>query len=143
MTERLPSDHDAVESHRTHLESVGRTSRRRVPLPSALDVTADDVLRLSLAGEDTHAAVTETLDGGLAITGAFANARLARSADEGDDQLDAWLDEQGLGPGDPVFVDVVTPGYAFGLRRPGDRVVYTAREPPADSLADIARDLER
>jgi len=142
VTERVPSDHDAVAHHRVHLETVGRTSRPRVPFPAALDVAADDVVRLSLAGRDTHAQVTETLGGDLAVEGAFDNARLARTADEGENRLQAWVDEAGLGPGDPIALDVVTSGYAFGLRRPGERVVYQAREPPSDALADIARDLD-
>lgn len=142
MTDRVPSDHDAVADHRVHLESVGSTSRPRLPLPAVLDVEEADVVRLSLAGTDTHAQVGRTLGGDLAITGAFDNARLARTADEGTDRFHEWVTEQDLGPGDPVVLDVVTAGYAFGIRRPGDRVVYEALEPPSDSLADIARNLD-
>lgn len=142
MTERLPSDHDAVTSHRTHLETVGRTSRPRLPLPTALDVGAGDVIRLSLAGDDAHAQVTETLGGDPAVTGAYPNARIARAPAEDEDRFADWLDDRGLEAGDPLLVDVVTEGYAYGLRPPGERVVYTAREPPSDSLADIARDLD-
>jgi len=36
----------------------------------------------------------------------------------------------------------VTPGFQYGLRRPGERVVYTALDPPASSLSDIARDVD-
>lgn len=143
MPERVPSDHDAVESHRVHVETVGATSRPRVPLPGTLDVAEGDVIRLSLEGKVRHAQVTATLGGDLALAGAYDNARLARTGGEGSaDRLRAWLDGDGLGGGDPLLLDVVTPAYAFGLRRPGERVVYAAVEPPSDSLADIARDLE-
>lgn len=142
MTERLPSDHDAVDSHRVHVETVGATGRRRVPLPAAVDATAGDVIYLSLEGDAVHAPIEETLAGDLAVADAFDNARLAGATDEGTDRLRAWLEEVGLGAGDPLLLDVLTPGYAYGLRRPGRRVVYAAVEAPPDSLADIARDLD-
>lgn len=142
MSDRLPSDHPSVDTVRVHLERVGRTGRRRVPVPDGLDVPVDEVVRLSIEGEAVHGHVEETLGGDPAIAGAFDNARLARTADEGTDRLGRWLDEHGLGPGDPVAIDVLTPGYAYGLRRPGERVVYRAPDPPSDSLADIARELD-
>jgi hypothetical protein len=142
VTERLPSDHDAVESHRCHLESVGRTSRCRVPLPDGLGLADGDVIRVSLEGEAAHAHLEQTLAGDLAISAAFDNPRLARAEGEGADRLADWLTDSGLGAGDPLLVDVVTEGYALGLRRPGERVIYTAVDPPSDSLADIAQDLD-
>jgi hypothetical protein len=48
----------------------------------------------------------------------------------------------GVSAGDPLLVDVATPGFAYGLCRPGERVVYRAADPPRSSLADIARDLD-
>lgn len=140
MTERLPSDHEAVDSHRVHVERVGRTSRVRVPLPSALELAEGEVLRVSLEGEPAHASVESTLSGDLAIEGASDNARLAR-AREGEDRLRAWAERVDLGPGDPVLVDVLTAGFAYGLRRPGERVIYGAPDAPADSLSRIAEDL--
>jgi hypothetical protein len=142
VTDRVPSDSDAVATHRTHLREVGRTGRSRVPLPEAVDVAVGDVIRLSLAGETYHAQVETGLDGDPDVRGAFSNARLARTDGEGDDHLRAWLDDVGLEPGDPVLVDAVTPGFMYGLRRPGERVIYEAGDPPQSSLADIARDLD-
>lgn len=142
MSERLPSDHPAVETHRIHLEAVGRTGRVRVPVPSTLEVATGDVVRLFLDGDGFHAAVEETLGGDLAIAGAFDNARLARAGDEGTDRFREWVQDRGLAAGDPVALDVVTAGYAYGLRNPGERVVYRAPDPPADSLRDIAADLD-
>jgi len=142
VTERVPADHDAVTTHRTHVERVGRTSRPRVPLPEGLAVAVGDVVRVSLGGETYHAQVRESLDGSRDLRGAFANARLARADGEGEDHLAPWLESIGLGAGDPVLVDAVTPGFMYGLRPPGQRVVYDARNPPSSSLADIARDID-
>ena len=142
MSDRLPADHDAVDTHRTHVEQVGRTGRPRVPLPPGVDVAVDDVVRLSLEGEKFHAQIVAGLDCQPEIRGAFANARLARTPGEGDDHLRPWVESVGFGIGDPVLVDVVTPGYKLGLRRPGERVVYEATDAPSGSLADIARDLD-
>jgi len=141
VSDRLPSDHDAVTSYRTRRERVGRTSRVRVPLPAALDVAEGDVIRLSLAGTTYHAQVQSSLDGDLDVRGAFDNARRAR-AREGDNHLQSWVDDAGLGPGDAVVLDVVTSGFKFGLRRPGQRVIYEATDAPSSSLSDIARDLD-
>ncbi|MHB9287196.1 hypothetical protein ACKVMT_09160 [Halobacteriales archaeon Cl-PHB] len=143
MSDRVPSDHDSLSSHRTSLESVGRTSRLRVPLPETLDepLAAEDEIELSLEGNSCHARVESTLGGDLCVERAADNARLARTG-EGEDRLAAWLDGVGLAAGDPVLVDEVTPGYKLGVRRPGERVIYAATEPPSDSLADIARDIE-
>jgi len=141
VTERLPSDHDVVDSHRVHLERVGRTSRPRVPLPAGLSVSAGDVVWVSLEGEATRARVETSLAGEPVFEGAFDNARLAR-AGEGEDRLREWTARHDLAPGAPVALDVLTRGYAFGLRRPGERVIYAPPDAPADSLADIAADLE-
>ena len=142
MSDRLPSDHAAVESHRVHLDRVGRTSRPRVPVPAAVDVAVGDVIRVSLEGTSYHAQIAEALDGTPDIRGAFDNARLARTPGEGDDHFQPWTESVGLGVGDPVLVDVVTPGYKLGIRRPGERVVYDATDAPSSSLSDIARDLD-
>jgi len=138
---RVSSDHDTVDSYRTHRERVGRTSRVRIPLPAAIDASAGDVIRVSLEGETYHAQVQQSHGGDSDVRGAFENARLARARD-GDNHLQSWVDDAGLTPGEAVVVDVVTPGYKFGLRRPGERVVYEATDPPSSSLSDIARDLD-
>lgn len=137
MTERVPSDHATVDSHRVHLETVGRTGRPRVPLPDGLGHTAEELLRLSLEGLETHAQVTADLRGEHGIEGAYPDAQLARTG-EGENRLVGWVDRHGLSAGDPLLLDVVTPGYQYGLRRPGERVVYDAVEAPDDGLSDIA-----
>lgn len=142
MTERVPSDHPGVESRRVHLEAVGRTGRVRLPLSTADDLAAGDVVRLFLEGEAAHAAVVEPLDGDLAVASAFANARLARTGEGGTDRFRSWIDEHGLAAGDPLALDVLRRGSAYGVRRPGERVVYRVPDRPPQSLRDIARDLD-
>ena len=137
MTERLPSDHATVESHRLHLETVGRTGRPRVPLPEGVEAADGDLLRLSLEGEDAHARVTADLEGKPGLEGAYADRNLARSGD-GENRLAAWVAEHDLSAGDALLLDVVTAGYQYGLRRPGERVVYRAVDAPDDGLSDIA-----
>lgn len=140
MSGAVPSDHPTVDSHRVSVGQVGRTGRPELVLPDELGVESGDVLYLSLDGEGAYAEVTATLDGDRAIRGAFANRRLAR-ADEGADRLDAWLDERDLETGETVVLDVLTAGFAYGLREPGARVVYSPPDPPDSSLADIASSL--
>lgn len=142
MSDRVPSDHETITSHRTHREQVGRTGRPRVPLPDALDAAVGDVIRLSLEGEEYHAQVTQSLDGGRDIRGAFFDAQTARTDGEGENALTTWADDVGLDVGDALVVDVVTPGYKYGLRRPGERVVYDATDAPSSSLSDIAQNLD-
>ena len=142
MSDRVPSDLDAVPSHRVRLTEVGRTGRLAVPLPDAVEATVEDVVVLSLEGAEVHAPVAEDLRGDRRIEGAFENARLARTAGEGEDRLSAWASSVGVAAGDRLLLDVLAAGYAFGLRRPGERVLYRARDPPDADLADIARDLE-
>ena len=141
MTERVSSDHDAVESHRVHLDPVGRTSRVQLPLPEDLDPAVDDVVCLCFDGSVFYAQVETTLDGQPAIRRAAADQQLARTGDC-EDALAAWLSDAGLSSGDPLLLDVLTPGWAYGLRLPGERVVYSPPEQPDDSLASIARDLD-
>jgi len=142
VTDRVPSDHGTVTSHRTDLDEIGRTGRPRVPLPDAVDASVGDGVRLSVGGERYHARIEESLGGDPDLRGAFANARLARTSGEGRNHFRKWVEAAGLATGDAVLLDVVTDGYAYGLREPGTRAVYTPLEPPSSSLSDIARDLD-
>lgn len=145
MTGRIPSDHDTIESHRVRLATVGRTGRPEVELPEAVgeDLDEDDVVRLFVDGDEYHARVERDLGGAAVFRGAYANARLAREAGDGaTDELAAWRDDQGLADGDQLLLDEISAGFAYGLREPGERVLYPDREQPAGDLADIAADLD-
>lgn len=141
MADRLPSDHDAVASHRATLSRVGRTDRAQVELPDAIEVDPGDVVRLALDGTVSHALVERTLEGEPVIRRAADNARLAREGD-GPDRLQEWVADADVRVGGSVAFDVVTSGFKYGLRTPGRRVVYEATDPPSSSLSDIAADLD-
>lgn len=140
MTDRLPSDHPVVDSHRVELDAVGSTGRPQVLLPPELACDPEEFVRLSIGGGQTHARVVSTLRGEPAVRGAYQNRRLARTH-EGTNLLADWFDGHGYDPGTALVLDVLTAGYAYGLRKPGERVVYEPVERPDSSLADIADSL--
>jgi hypothetical protein len=103
-------------------------------------VEADEVVRLVLGGDEYHAVVTSDTSG-LVVRSAHDNRRMARERD-GENRLVEWAAAVGKGPGDAVEVDEVVPGTLYGVRVPGTRAVYSATEPPRDSLSAIAESLE-
>lgn len=141
MADRLPSDHDAVETYRVTVSQVGGTGRPEVELPDDVGVAEGDLVRVVLDGDEYHGRIDSALDGRLVIRRAGANARLAREG-EGTNHLARWVDDVGVRLGGSVHLDVVTTGHKYGLRSPGNRVVYTATDGASSSLADIARELD-
>jgi hypothetical protein len=141
VSDRVPSDHDAVDTHRVPIEAVGRTGRPRVVLPGTLDVADGSTVTLSLDGDDFYATVGTTIEGDLGITHAADNRRLARER-EGENRLAEWVEQAAVSLGGSAHLDVVTAGHHYGLRTPGTRAVYTATDAPDSSLSDIASDLE-
>lgn len=137
MSEWIPSDHDAVDSHRVRVEGVGRTDRPAVPIPEAVDLSAGDRCIVSLAGTETYAVVESDFDGQPRITSVAASRSTAGSHT---DRLADWLETAGIETGRSVRLDVITPGYKIGLRAPGATVRYRTRDPPDRSLAEIARE---
>jgi hypothetical protein len=140
VAERVPSDHPSVTTHRTRLERSGGTRRPCLRLPDATGAAAGDVVRLVLDGDEYHAPVTGD-SSGLVVRSAHDNRRMARERD-GTNRLVEWAAAAGRDPGDAVELDEVVDGTLFGLRVPGHRAVYTATEPPSDSLSDIAESLD-
>jgi hypothetical protein len=138
VTDRLPSDHPSVETVRATLARRGRT-RSRLALP-ANDRFPLTTTRLVLDGDTRHARI-ESGEDGVAINGAYDNARLARER-AGEDRLEAWRRSSGIDYGRSVLVDVVEAGFLYGVREAGKRVVYDAVESPDEGLASIARDLD-
>lgn len=141
MADRLPSDHDAVETRRVTVSQVGRTGRPQVELPDDVALADGEVVRIVLDGEEYHGRAEKTLDGDRVVRRATDNARLARE-DGGENRLVEWFDGGDVSFGGSVHLDVVTANYKYGLRTPGTRVVYTATDAPDSSLADIASELD-
>ena len=142
MTDSLPSDHPAVDSHRVRLGRIGSTTRPQLPLPADISPGVGDIICLILDGQRTYAEVISTLDDRRAVRGAYATRQLARTGD-GTDLFSEWCDAHTDGAGTTLVLDVLTEGYAYGLREPGARVVYTPPKKPNDSLADIAKSLDQ
>lgn len=152
---RFTSEDDDVPSIRVHLSRSGGTRRPCVRLPDdsgidrhlesgvtdRLGVEAGDVVRLVVDRETSYARIDADSDGRV-IRGAFENRRLARSPGRGENRLVEWLREREREEGDPLLLDVLVPGEAYGLRLPGERTVYDVDSGPRESLADIASDLE-
>jgi len=141
VPDRVPSDHASVASVRASLARSGGTRRPCLRLPDGLDVTAGDLVRLVLDGRERHACVDEDARG-LLLRGAYDNRRLARNPGEGENRLVEWCREHDRGPDEAVELDEVVAGSLYGLRVPGDRVVYEVVEGPKESLASIAERLD-
>ena len=142
MSERVPSDHDSVTSHRASIARSGGTRRPCLRLADEAAVEDGDLIRLSLGGDLYHARVDADSSGRL-LRGAYDNKRLARTPGEGANRLVEWCEETGRGPGSAVELDELDAGYCYGLREPGKRVVYAVPDRPNESLSNIAEKFGR
>lgn len=143
MVDRVPSDHPSITTVRATLSKSGATSRPVLELPTDGDVAfpRGDVVRIVVDGTVRHAEPRRPLTGdGLVISGIYDTPDAAREKD-GPDRLGEWVEDAAVSFGGSVLIDEVEPGFEYGLRAPGERVVYDATESPDDSLADIAEDL--
>ena len=143
MGERVPSDHPSIRTIRATVARHG-ASRPRIDVPAeeADAIPEGEVVRVVL-DEVTYYA---RIDGGFAdqsprITGAYDSPAMARSGD-GENRLREWFDASDRSFGSSVLLDVIEPDFAYGIREPGETVVYEAVEAPKSSLAEIARDLD-
>ena len=146
MTDRVTSD--GVETYRARLVRTG--GGVGVAVPAAAALTPGDEIRLDIAGATRYARVGRHGDGAV-IRGAYdARSDLrtltgddtAVSASDVTDRLGEWIRGIDRGVGDSVALDCVEAGHQYGLRVPGDRVVYTIAGRPDDSLQDIASRLD-
>ncbi|ERG96027.1 hypothetical protein [Haloquadratum walsbyi] len=144
MAGRLPSDHDQVQSYRASLTRSGRIRRPSLQLPTEITLTENEIIRLLLDEQQTHARVSVasvTADEQV-IRGAFENSRVARTPGDGENLLNKWCEKHDLEIGDAVEIDVLDAGFCYGLRSPGDRVVYSVPSRPNESLHNIASNLD-
>ena len=139
MSDRLPSDHPTVETHRVTVSRHG--GGRRIDVSEEV-LPIDPPVRLILEENTRYARVAHPPDGsGSWITGAFASPHLARTGSGDADELAQWLDDRSIRTGSSLHLDVLEAGFSYGLREAGERVIYRDVSPPARSLADIARSL--
>ncbi|WP_336036946.1 DUF7112 family protein [Halobacterium yunchengense] len=135
---------ETVDTVSGALARAGGTSRLELRLPAgaADDFPAGEVVRLVVDGAECHAELSRTADGQPVVRGAYDTPSLARDPGSAEDRLAAWVVDSGLEAGRTVHVDVVEPGYKYGVRAPGESARYESVAAPSSSLADIARSLD-
>lgn len=141
MPDRLPSDHASVRTDRAEVARSGGTRRPCLRLPDSLDLNAGALIRLVLDGEEYHARVQNS-QSGLLLRGAYDLRSEAKDPGRAENRLVEWLDEHDREPEDALDLDVLDAGERYGVRLPGERVVYTDTSSPGGSLQDIASDLD-
>jgi len=143
MSTRLPSDSNAVDSYRATIVRRGgsRTPCLKFPAAVAETVAVDDRVTIVIDGTEYYATVAGD-DSGRLLYGGYDTRKQARTTGEGTNRLGAWLRGLDREIGDSVVCDVVVDGERYGLRAPGDRVIYTVKHEPRDSLQSIAESLD-
>lgn len=142
MADRIASDHPTIETVRATVIRRGGTRRLALELPDSIgDLVAADIGRLVIDGTEYHAPISPAAGDGLAVMGAYCNARKARER-TGPNALDRWLRRHDRSPGRTVAFDVVVPSFRYGIRLPNEDAVYDTSEPPNRGLRDIAKRLD-
>lgn len=145
MTERVASDHPTVATVDAELARQGRTDRPKLVLPpgAAERLPAGEIVRVVLDGSEGWARVDGAVGGdGLELRGVYDTPDGAREPGSEPNRLTEWVDRAGLGPGRTAHLDVLSEGFRYGLRAPGERVVYETTDRPDESLAAIAERLD-
>ncbi|WP_435180811.1 DUF7112 family protein [Halorussus sp. AFM4] len=147
MADRISSDHPSLTTVRATLVRSGGLDRPKVEIPTE-DVDADafpdgELVRVVADDTEYRARIESPLTGeGRELRGLYESPSLARNPEDGENHLSAWVEGTGIEFGQSVLVDVIEPGFKYGLREPGRRVFYEATESPDEGLADIARQLD-
>ncbi|WP_254525212.1 DUF7112 family protein [Natrinema caseinilyticum] len=143
MADRIASDHPSVQTVRSTCTETATGVKLEVPADDRDAFPTDEVVRVVLDGVELFARVERALTGDeLSVPGVYETPDLARDPGGASDRLTEWIDDHGVSTGGSVLIDVVEPEFLYGLRSPGETAYYDAREPPTDSLSEIARDLE-
>jgi hypothetical protein len=142
MADRVASDHASISTLDATIVAHGATSRPAIELPEDADVPSGELLRLVVDGTVQFTVLQSFAGDSLRISGAYDAPGEARSPGDATNRLRTWLDDTELSTGRTVHIDVIDEGFKYGLRAPGERVVYDAPASPSDSLASIASQLE-
>jgi hypothetical protein len=141
MTERIAHDHPTVETVSATVSRDGPTRRPMVTVEADLAVTPGDLIRLVIDGREYRAPIDDEGRKTLGIRHAATSPSGARDPEDATNGLLEWLEERNFDPGRTLHLDIVEPGFRYGLRGPGDTAVYQSGRPD-DSLAAIARQVE-
>lgn len=138
MTDRVSSEHPSVQTVRAKVARSGSTNRPELAIHAtdSEGFPADEVVRVVLSDTEYFAPI-EQRNARVRIPRASDNRRLARIS-AGPNRLAEWIDAAGIEFGRSVLIDIVVPGFRYGIRAPGETAVYHTSEPPADSLRSIA-----
>jgi hypothetical protein len=131
MTDRVASDHPTVDTYRVTVRRHGGPNGRAVELDCP-DHPADGD-HIVLDGATRYAAVA-----GDRLLGVYPSPAMARDRAVEADELPGWLERIDRGPDRSLALDVIESGFLYGLRAPGESVVYEAVERPDESLSSIA-----
>ncbi|MXV60744.1 hypothetical protein GS429_01385 [Natronorubrum sp. JWXQ-INN-674] len=143
MADRISSDHPSVQTVRSTCTETATGVRLEVPADDRDAFPTDEVVRIVLDGDELFGLVERALTGDeLSVPGVYETPDQARDPSGATDRLAEWVDDHGVPAGGSVLVDVIEPEFLYGLRTPGETTYYDAREPPSESLSDIAKDLE-
>lgn len=112
-----------------------------LPDDANTELFPESVVHFVLSGQQYHARIERNFDEVPEIRSVRDNSRLVRER-EGENRLHEWFEANDLGYGRSVHIDVIEPDHLYGVRLPGDRMIYTDIPKPNSSLTDIARDLE-
>lgn len=143
MADRLASDHPSIETVRATLAETPTGVRIELPAEEGDRLPVGEVVRIACDGDELFARPDRALGGdGVRIPALYDAPDHAREPGTAEDRLEAWIESGNARPGGSVLLDVVEPDFLYGVRAPGETAYYEAREPPADSLAAIAEELE-
>ncbi|GAB7019608.1 DUF7112 family protein [Halostagnicola bangensis] len=143
MADRLSSDHPSIRTVRATLSETTTGVRLEIPGEESDGFSVDELVRITIEGTERFAQIERALTGDeLTIEGVYETAEGARDPREGTDILPDWCGDHTVRDGGSVLIDIIEPGFAYGLRSPGETNYYDASEPPKSSLSDIANDIE-
>lgn len=140
MADRIRHDHPTVETISAVLGRFGGTRRPEIRIAEMLQVEADEVMRLVLDGTEYRSRIEQT-GGNPVIRGAYNTPRQARDPGGGPNHLPEWVESREIPAGGSLHLDVVEPGFKYGLRAPGEEMTYSTGQPDT-GLADIAQQLD-
>lgn len=141
MSERVTHDHPTIETVEATVKRQGGTTRPEIQVNEELDVDTGDLVRVVLDGSEYRVPIEHASDGKPVFRHANSSPRLARNPQGAENALVDWVEKRELSFGRTVSVDIVEPGFKYGLRSPGESAVYSGGK-PTDSLAGIAKNLD-
>ena len=141
MSERIAHDHPTIETVGARIGRHGGTRRPEIRVETRLECETDTLVRLVLADTEYRARVERTDSESTVFRHAASTPRLARNPDQSENAIVEWVSDRDLTAGRSIHVDIVEPGFRYGLRAPGEKAVYDSGK-PRDSLTDIARGLD-